>query len=343
MRDAKMCRVGSLVRVSLELSLGLLFVALPMPVCALDFAPDSSRVLSDPAYMPERGQTYGVTNYAYSKRTGDYYNYLDIWYQSFKIRSSALSQSFGYGVNDNLSVRLIATYEREHGLPLVTNATADAYGFRDPGFGVTLRVLDQDDDLFNWDLIGALVPTVIEAQRPTPTRDGTVSRGGSQGTFGTAASYKMRSITIYVNAEASYLSASKINVSNSGGVAIEKYEPSWQSFFGLNTQTRINDMFAINVGMSETINNSTRGTASSNGFPFASFDSRPGNLTRINVAMVLQVLPQELAAVLSFDHYMYAESRNGNTMPVIFTEAFDRTTKNASANAISMSLLYAWD
>lgn len=327
-------------------ALGLVLFVLSAQIHAMDFTPDASRVLSDPAYMPERGQTYGVTNYSYAKRTGDDYNNNDTRFRSFTVRSSVLNQSFDYGVIDNLSVRVNATYERnstQYDFPDGTSATADAYGFRDPGFGVTLRVLEQDDDSFNWDLVGGYVPTVIEAQRPTSTRDGTVSRGGPLGTFGTAASYKTRSITVYVNAEASYLGASKINVSNSGGVATETYEPSWQYFVGLNTQTRITDMFAINVGVSETINNNSRGTASFNGFPFASFDSRPGNLTRINVGMALHILPQGLAAVLSLDHYIYGDSSTGNTQPPNFAPTFAGSTKNESANSISLRLLYVWD
>jgi len=329
-----------------EFSLGLALVVLSAQTCAMDFTPDASRVLSDPAYLPERGQIYGVTNYSYAKRIGDDYDFQDTRFRSFTVRSSALAQSFDYGVIDNLSVRMNLAYERDntqYDFPDGTSATTDAYGFKDPGFGVTLRVLEQDDDSFNWDLIGAYVPTVIEAKRPTPTRDGTVSRGGPVGTFGTAVSYKTRSFTVYVNAEASYLGTSKINISNNGGVATETYEPSWQYFVGLNTQTRINDMFAINFGASETISDSARGTASFDGVPFASFDSKPGNLTRINVATVMHILPQGLAAVLSFDHYMYGDSSNGNTMPATYAQFFDRTTKNESANAISLSLLYVWD
>lgn len=325
-----------------KLSLGFSFALLSTNVCALDLTPDASRVLSDPAFMPERGQIYAVTNYASGKRTGDGYDFQDTRVSTFTVRTDALTQSLDYGVIDNLSVRINVAYERasnQYDYTIGTNVSRDARGFKDPSFGAKLRVFEQDDDGFNWDWVGTYIPSLISAKEPTQTRDGTVARGGSQGILGTSASYKTRSFTASLTAEASYLGKSELQVSEA---QTNTYDPSLEYFFGLSTQTRISEVFAINIGVSRTVRNSLHASARDN-YNTATFDLEPGDLTSANAALVWHVVPDTLAAVLSYTHDTYANTKSTNTNPPFFASQFNWATKNESANSVSLSLLYVWD
>lgn len=328
---------------TLKCILGFGIVLVSAQARALDFTPDASRVLADPAYMPERGQIYGSTIYAYGKRSGDViYPYQNTQDSSFTVRSNTLTQSLDYGVIDTLSVQVNVAYERDSNQYDFTNGTivnVDARGFKNPSFGVKLRVLEQDDDGVNWDWIGTYIPSVIPAKEPTRTRDGTVAHGGPQGNLGTAVSFKTKSFTAYVIAEASYLGKSEDQITE---YQTNTYEPSVEYFFGLNTQTRVNEVFAINLGVSETIRNSTHVSAW-NGYNTATFDFMPGNVTRVNAAMVWRIVPETLAGIVSYDHDIHESSRYTNVMPPFVAPQLDSAVRNESANSISVSLLYASD
>jgi hypothetical protein len=303
---------------------------------ALDFTPDSSRVLSDLAYLPQQGQFVGTTNYSYTRMTADVFDYLGGPKSSYTTTSNSLSQTYANGISDDLTLRITAAYGRTgttNNLATGTSTSSVAYGLDDPVLEMVWRVLDQKDHAVNWDLIGSYAPDLVQAIAASATQVGSVARGGQATTLGTALSYKTRDFTVYINGSATYLS--RRNVSDNINT-ITTYKSNWQYSLSLNTQTRLNEVLAINAGMTETFHNNVYGTIDPAGI---AFEDKPGNLTAFNAALVYNITPNRLVTTLAYNHEIYSNSSiNYATQPLLNT-----TTKIKSANAIGARLQYMFD
>jgi hypothetical protein len=315
---------------------GFVISVLALQASALDFTPDSSRVLSDLAYLPKQDQFVSTTNYSYTRMTGDVFDYLGATKNSFTTTSNSLSQTYADGISDDLTLSITAAYGKNsttNKLATGSSAASVAYGLDDPVLEMVWRVLDQKDNAVNWDLIGSYAPDLVQAVAASAIQVGSVARGGQATTLGTALSYKTRDFTVYIDGSATYLS--RRNVSDNINV-ITTYNSNWQYSLSLNTQTRLNEVFAINAGMTEIFHNNVYGT---NDTTLITFDNKAGNLTTFNVALVYNITPNRLVTTLTYNREINSKS----SIDYATQPASNTTTKSKSANVIGARLQYMFD
>ena len=126
----------------------LLCIPLQAHAQALDLTPDTSRILSDPNYLPLAGQIEGSTAYSHGWINGSGVNAAGDQISSFHINSNVIGQTLAYGITDDLSVNGSVQYvprtfrEVDGADGRVTSS--DSSGFSDPTFGATWRALDQN-------------------------------------------------------------------------------------------------------------------------------------------------------------------------------------------------------
>ncbi len=336
MNNRKIPHVRRTARAWFKLFAGTFLFALAVHAHALDFTPDASRVLSDPAYLPQQDQFVSTTSLSVTRARSDVYDYLGALKNSNTVTSTALSQTFSDGITDDLTLRLTAAYGHSKSTsnpPGGTPSSTFSYGLDDPVVGMTWRALDQKDHAVNWDLIASYAPDLVQAIAATPTQVGSVARGGQATTLETAVSYKTRDFTIYVDGGATYLSTRSL--SDNINIATT-YTPHWQYFLGLNTQTRLNEAFAINAGVTGTFYNKYHGAIPGTQ---TAFDVKAGSVAVFNVALVYNITPNKLAATLTYSHSISANtSVDFTTLPALST-----TTGNRKENALGARLQYMFD
>ncbi len=132
-------------RSALGLSLAIA-IAAPLSALAQDWTPINDRILSDPTFLPLKGQFYGETSYGY-ERTNDH-NYDPSGAELSQVRHTlnTIRQTFEFGITDQLSLDLSDAYGFS-GQARTTDAagvsTQGVSGFENPTFGLTYRVFDQ--------------------------------------------------------------------------------------------------------------------------------------------------------------------------------------------------------
>ncbi len=336
MSDKEICSASSLNRILFESFAGFVIFVLALQASALDFTPDSSRVLSDLAYLPMQDQFVSTTNYSHTKTTGDVYDYLGAPKNSFATKLNSLSQTFADGISDDLTLRITATYGKNNtnNNPATGTSTANvAYGLDDPVLEMAWRMLDQKDHAVNWDLVGSYAPNLVQAVAASATQVGSMARGGQAMTLETAFSDKTKDFTVYVNGSATYLSRREVSDNIN---TITTFNSNWQYSLSLNTQTRLNKVFAINAGMTETFRNNVNGTNNTTLIPF---DDKAGNLTTFNAALVYNITPNKLVTTLTFNHVMHSNS----SVDYATQPSSNTTTNGESSNAIGARLQYMFD
>ncbi len=315
---------------------GTFLFALAMHAHALDFTPDASRELSDPAYLPLQDQFVSTTSLSLTRTRDEVYDYLGALKNSNTVRSTVFTQTFADGITDDLTLRLTTAYGHTKSTsnpPGGTPSSTFSHGLDDPVVGLTWRALDQKEHAVNWDLIASYAPDLVQAIAATPTQVGSVARGGQATTVETAVSYKTRDFTLYVDGGATYLStrtlSDNINIATT-------YTPYWQYFLGLNTQTRLSETIAIDAGVSGTYSSKYQGAIPGT---VVAFDVKAGSQAAVHVALAYNVTPNKLAATFTFSHSIYAStSVDFATQPALST-----TTRNRKANALDARLQYLFD
>jgi len=316
-------------------------LALPLQAGALDFTPDPSRVLTDPSYLPMQGQVYGSTEYSFQRTEWDTDDNLGVQTKSNTNTASVIDQELEYGVTNDFTLRLTDSYEwlkANVSEPFSPSTDTHSYGFTDPSFGATWRVLDQQRFPFSWDLIGDYAPNLIDAKSASTEEDGTVARGGWTGTLGTALSYKTRDFTMYGDALATYQGNRKtFNETTHDSVT---YDSSWEYQLALNTQTRLTDLFSVNLGVTQTFNNNDDANQVTTSGHTLDFTYEPGDTTDFNVALNYQLIPNTLAGALIYVHSFY----DNDTSSVYSTSTKSNTTlKNESTDTFGAKLYYAFN
>lgn len=305
----------------------------PIRVFALDFNPDASRVVSDPAYLPLEAQVFCTTEYSYGNTNLNTNNYLGTPLSSNNTVSCTIFQMLEYGFTRDLSLRvngffqlLAGTNTTDSGASTLT--TSDGWG--DPTFEAVWRFLDEKEHPLSWDLIGSCAPSLISAQSATPDLNGTVARGGSTEALGTALSFKTKSFTIYGEFNAVYLDDR--NVLNQTNNITTTYDSTWQYDLYFTTQTRFIDSLSLNAGVSQTFNQAANATFTNVNGDLINFVYQPGNITTLIAALNYQVTPNRFVASLIYSHDFYGNGGNTDqTFPKTDTAITDRNDDIYSA------------
>jgi hypothetical protein len=294
-------------------TVGIIFCLLPLGAGAFDFTPDASRVVSDPAYLPLGGQLYGSSEYTYGNTGSTTDNSVGAFKSSISTLSNTVNQALEYGVTRDFALRVSDSYE----WPSTTTSYADGAvtvthsdGFIDPTFEAIWRALDQQDHPVNWDLLATYAPNLINAQSADPVENGTVARGGDTETLGTAISQEMRDFTFYLEGTVTYLDDR--SVFNQGNGLTTHYDPSWQCFINISTQTRFSPQWSLNLSGSETFNENADASYVNTGGDLISSISQSGDVLEFTGALNFQAIPNRCVLSFIYNHYAYTGVSNTN-------------------------------
>jgi hypothetical protein len=322
-----------------RLSIGTALAALPMAAAAqsFDFTPDTTRILSDPAFLPLTGQIYGVTDYTYTDVHGTSRDFTGAAQFNAREWSDEIRQTLAYGITDDLTVGANIAYDpfEEHKRELVDGGSVihKDSGFADPSFNVTWRAFDQGVQPVNLDLFGSYSPDWITAKTATSSDDGTIARGGQAGTVGVALSHVTRSFTIYGSFAADLFGRSKVE--NPTNEAVTETGSHTDFTLALNTQTRFTDRLSLNAGLAHVWN--ANAVVFNSGSDMAHLNE-PENGNNLRVALNYHLVPNTVVASLTYGHDFQENIRNIFPTP----EAANDSLRTRDANLYGAKLDYVF-
>jgi hypothetical protein len=319
-------------------ALALAITIFPAQAFALDFTPDASREISDPAYLPLQGWVYGNSQYSYETVNSHGANDLGVQQSSHRTKDSIAGQTIAYGVTDDFTLQLSDNYEWDRTrTDDYTSATTDlrSTGLTDPTLRATWRAVDQKTHPLNWDLIASYAPNLINADSASTADTGTVARGGQAASAGTALSYETKSFTVYGSGLATYL-GSRNTLDQTTDVTTD-YDSSWQYQLSLNTQTRFSELWSVNAGATETLSNHADAIIYST--PAKDIISEPANTTALNAAINLEVISDRLVVSLMDTYTFHGDAHTD----FITAPASDTSTVDEKENTVGLALRYQFN
>ncbi|HWA90601.1 MAG TPA: hypothetical protein VG889_11230 [Rhizomicrobium sp.] len=271
--------------------------------------PDTTRIVSDPLYLPLEGQIYGQSAYRWSSASDDVFDATGARAASVQSTGNSLAQQFQYGISDDLALRLDWGYDwrsvSRHDVT-GTDILRSASGWTDPSFGVTWRAIDQrDGGPFSLDLRADYSPDAFPSKSATADDEGTIARGGQGVDLGATIGHQTRDFTIAALFDANYFDGRKTVNTTTGGFSTT--DALWNYTLGLESQLRLDDAASINAGIGHTFANNATVFNSNTGLTHI---STGGDFTDLSVAFNYHFVPNTLVGSVGYQHNFYDDSRN---------------------------------
>ena len=295
---------------------------------------DPLRIVSDPLYLPYAGQIFGSTEYVYGDSSQDIYDAAHARTATQRIDSNQITQTFRYGITNELSVFGDIGYD-----PSVTTKTttaaghtsASSEGWTDPEFGLTYRVLDQARGPVDWDLSASYSPDAFDARSESVSHDGSVARGGSAVDLSTRVGHVWNQFTLAGVFHANY--ADQRDIANRTTGNSEAVDSNWTYHLDLESQYRFTSRFSLNAGA---------------GYQFAYDDDRLNTGTalmhnyhvngtpELNASLNYDFVPNTVVGSLEYTHRFTGNETS--TYPTI--PANDSAARNRSEDLVGVNLRY---
>jgi len=275
---------------------------------ALDSTPDTTRIISDPLYLPLSGQIYGSTAYRWSSDKQDTFDATGAQTSSVQNTGNTLDQQFQYGVTDDLALRLDWGYDWRNisrHLPAGDTLVRSSSGWTDPAFGVTWRALDQGVNPFSLDLRADYAPDAFPAKSASTVDEGTIARGGDSVDLGLTLGHQTRDFTIAALFDATWLDARKVENQENDGFSTA--DSQWNYRLGVDSQLRLSDVMSVNAGAGHTFANNSTVFNSNTGLTHV---STGGDFTDLDVALNYHFVPNTVVGSIGYQHNFYDDARN---------------------------------
>lgn len=271
----------------------------PFPAHAFDWTPDTTRYLSDPAFLPGQWQVESLSQYEYSNHNETWKNLAGAKTEHYFDVGNKLSQSFFLGLTDRLRLSGSADYSasRSKYNYYGTQPTFESsdHAFSDPSFGLTYRAIDQRSSPISVD--GSL--------RYTPA----VNSGTGQTEYvEVAVSREMKSATILGFVAATHYDS--YSTPDVFSATTQSVGSSWLYNVGIDTQLRlsrrcdVNSGFSININANRSYSNAALGNA---------FLDEHGASFEPYVTLLFQIVPNRAVAGLQYEHdFIGDDHRSGS-------------------------------
>ena len=273
----------------------------PLAVAAQDFTLISDRILSDPTYLPLKGQFYGESSYDYSDTASQNFRASGANLSSTSRTLNTLRQTFAYGVTDRLSINVSEAYGFSGGTTVTSPAhvtSTNVSGWVDPTVGITYRLIDQKEQPFILDFLTHYSPDAFAAKASIDGEDATVARGGPEADFGLAIARETKFFTLRGSVTATYYGTSTdLTASPARGVATTG--SYWAPSLGLQTQTRLTDRLSANVNAAYTFNGDPNVR---NFVPDLFHKENIGNTADVGVSLNYHLIPNKLVGSVNYNH-----------------------------------------
>jgi len=292
-----------------------------------------TRILSDPLFLPRKGQVYGVTAYTLDMPKGDNFK-AGVNTGSFTSSDSLVDQTIAYGLLNNLTIRLVQGYgiNSRDSTSAATGdvTTGGASGFNDPTISATFRVLDEPQSPVILNLTASYSPDTFASKASGGGSDGTIARGGQTAGLSFALGRVTKSFTVAATAASTHVGSQVTELlSNLTSSSSDAY---WSYNLGLATQTRFTDRWSLDAGVafatagSYNVSNIETGNA----HVFA-----PSSTRSVNVAFNYHFLPNRLVGSVAYTYNGYTDATN-----TFAKAASDTAVENRMGNTVGFRLLY---
>ncbi|MBF0504152.1 MAG: hypothetical protein HQL14_03520 [Candidatus Omnitrophica bacterium] len=298
------------------------------------FEPISTRFISDPLFLPLKGQLYGATAYTYSLAHSSTYNYLGKNTAKSSVDTNTFTQNIQYGISDRLTLRLIDSYAFNKAAQSVSTTGAvtnnNNEGFNNPTIGTIYRVLEQPSFPADVDLTFNISPSAFSAKEAGSGRNGTVASGTQPIAVVTGIGREMKNFTIEGTFTTTYVGNKYYeSYANDDNYLEQEY---FNYSFGLNTQTRLTERLSINLGAGYTITDHAYLTNLSTGTKV--YVTIP-NTFDLTGSINYHFIPNRLVGALTYTYDDYSTGKNTYSAVTSDTES-----RNHYANVFGARMQY---
>jgi len=294
-----------------------------------------TRIVSDPLYLPLKGQVFGVTAYSFARPTGQ--NFKDgSETSSFTSDDNAFAQTLAYGLSNRLTARVAFGYgvnERDSTAAATGDVTVgNARGFNDPTFSVTWRVIDEPASPLVLDVTGGYSPNLLTAIASGGVGEGSIARGGQNADIAFAVGHVARAFTLAGTVTTTYV-GDQTTEQLSNGTATSA-AAHWSYAAGVATQTRFTSRTSLDAGVSvgSAAGYTVVNLANGNSHTYA-----PPVTRSVNLALNYHFRPNQLVGALT-----YAYDNNTDATNTFTKAASDTAVKDRSGQTVGFRLLYAF-
>jgi len=268
------------------------------------FDPISTRILSDPLFLPLKGQIYGQTDYLFSdERFNGFAPASGVKNYNEKDFVHTLSQVVEYGITDDFIVQVTESYTWEH-YEYMQGSFSSARSVKDtsnPEFAAKYRILDQSVYPVDVDLGMSYMPNF-------DINGGYVASGLNMTSFTGSLGREMKAFTVQLKGSAQYYGVEKDTSLN------ERFGPYWFYTLGVETQTRLTDRFSVNLGFDYWFPDGQK-----NHLTDVVEEQAWGSMMYIGTAFNYQIIPHKLVGSIGYSYmpfgsvkYKYSNSNGYN-------------------------------
>lgn len=310
---------------------------LPLHAQAQSAPQTATRVVSDPLFLPLKGQVFGATAFTVDKPKGDNFK-AGVQTGSFTATDTLFSQTLAIGVTDRLSLRLVQGYgiNKRDSTSAATGdvTTGNSRGFNDATFSATLRIVDEPQSPLIADVTASYSPDFIAAKAGGNSgSDGTIGRGGQTAGVSLAVGRVTDTFTIAATAGSTYVGEQTTEVLSNG--TSTQALSHWNYSVGLTTQARFNNRASIDAGVA---------FATAQDYDVSNVDKSntrtysPPNTRTLNLALNYHFVPNRVVGVFTYAYNNYSEATN------TFAKATQNTAvENRMGNVFGVRLLYLFN
>jgi hypothetical protein len=286
----------------------------PVTGWAFDWTPDTTRYLSDPSFLPMKGQIESFSSLSYNNINEYWRDLSGNKTEHYFSKGDTYTQYFYYGITDRLRISGSADLtERKNKFtfygnrPEIENST---HNYSNPTFDLTYRAIEQTAS-----------PVSVDAAifyTPPATANNSQSVGGSL-----FINKETKSLTIQGNTGIRFNDSYKFtNITNGESISSGF---NWAYFVGITSQLRLSQRWAVNSGA--TMNMATSQSSVNSG---AGFSDRYDSSLTPYIALEYHVIPNKAVIGLEYSHgFIGDDTRSG---------AFNGTWTNQSSDAYSLHL-----
>jgi hypothetical protein len=295
-----------------------------------------TRILSDPLFLPRKGQVYGATAYTLDRPQGDNFK-AGVNTGSFTSSDNLIDQTLAYGLLNNLTIRLTQGYgiNNRDSTAAATGdvTTGSATGFNDPTVSATFRVLDEPRSPVILNLTASYSPDAFASEASGGGSDGTIGRGGQTAGLSFALGRVTKAFTVAATAASTHVGPQVTELlSNGTSSASTSY---WSYNLGLATQTRFADRWSLDAGF---------GFATAGNYDVSNIETgnphvyAPSSTHSLNLALNFHIQPNRLVGSVTYTYNGYTDATN-----TFAKAALDTAVENRMSNTVGVRLLYVFN
>lgn len=272
----------------------------PVAGHALDWTADTTRYLSDPSFLPYKGQIESLSEYEYFNLNETWKNQSGASTEHAFNYGHSFSQSFFYGITDRLRLSAAADYAADWTKYSYYGAQSSFItyneGFSNPSLGLTYRAIDQRRSPISLDGTLQYTPAVQSYSAQSAFAEFAVSR-------------ETKSATIRGFADATYRgSYSTLDAFNGGTRDVSS---SWSYGLGLDSQLRLSRRWAVNSGLAVSTNT---GETNTNAAANVDYLDKHDPSVEAYLAAFFDIVPNKAVVGLRYEHdFLGDDHRSGTT------------------------------